>query len=203
MEDNDRFVDELLNSAMAHHRDEEPRTGLEGRILAHVRATASERSAARKAWRLWAAAAATAAVLALVAIHAANHVHQSVPQASQAANTAPVASPTESLNINSEPAPTAASVTKAVEPIQIARRVRKPLRHVEEHRWPSQFPTPAPLSPEQRALVQYVRETPPRVLATPILKADFTIPHVEIKPLKIPPLEIRPLALNPTEQEVQ
>jgi hypothetical protein len=201
MEDNDRFVDELLNSAMAHNRDEEPRAGLEGRILAHVRATATARSAAKKAWRLWAAAAATAAVLVLAAIFAANHVHRSVPQTSQAANTAPVAPPAETLKANSETA--AASVTKAVEPTQIARRVRKPLRHVEAHHWPSQFPTPAPLTPEQRALVQYVQQTPPQVLAASTLKPEATVQRVEIKPLEIPRLEIKPLALGLVGKELQ
>jgi hypothetical protein len=201
MEDNDRFVEKLLDSALAQRRDAEPRAGLDGRILAHIRATASERSAARKAWKWWAAAATTAAVLVLVAIYSSNRALRTVPQTSQAANTAPVAPPTETLNVKSETA--AAGVTKAVEPIQIARRVKKPLRHVEAHHWPSQFPTPAPLTAEQRALVQYVQQTPPQVLSAPVVKADFTVPRVEIRPLDIPSLEIRPLALSPTGQEVQ
>jgi hypothetical protein len=203
MEDNHRFVDELLDSALAQYRSAEPCAGLEGRILERVRATASERSTGRIARRFWAAAAATAAVLALVAIYASNRAHKSVPQTPQVANTAPIPSPAEALKASSEPTPAAGAATKVAEPMRAARSERKPLRHIEEHHWPSQFPTPAPLTPEQRALVQYVRETPRHVLTAPIMKADFTVHRVEIKPLKIAPVEIQPLSARSTEEEVQ
>ncbi len=202
MEDKDRFVDELLDSALAHHRDAEPRAGLEGRILAHVRTAQATRSRTN-AWKLClAAAAATAAVLALVAIYEANHTLRPVPQASQAANTAPAPSPTESLKANLEPAPAAASVTKVVEPPQIARRERKPPRHVEAHHWPSQFPTPVPLSAEEKALLQYVHEASPEMLAEPPLMEQATLRAIEIKPLKIKPLKIKPLELGTPHDEI-
>jgi acyl-CoA synthetase (AMP-forming)/AMP-acid ligase II len=200
--DNDRFIDELLDSALTQQRRAEPGSRLEGRILAHVR-TASERNAGRKTWELWLAAAATAAIVVFFAIHLANRSQSPVRKTSQASNAVPVPSPTETLKANSEPAPAAADATKVVEPKQAARRERKTLRRAEAHHWPSQFPTPAPLTAEQRALVQYVRETPPQVLAAPILKADFTVHRVKIKPLDIPSLEIRPFALGPVEEEVQ
>ena len=202
MEDNDRFVDELLDSALAHHRDAEPRAGLEGRILAHVR-TASQESSRKKARKLWLAAAATAAVVVLVAIHVANRSHSPVPQTSQTANAVTAAPPKEALKANVEPTPAARPAAKVIEPKPSARRETKPSRRIETHHWPSQFPTPAPLSPEEKALVQYVRNTPPQVLAEPILKPDFTVQRVEVKPLEIPPLEIKPLTLEPGHEEMQ
>ena len=42
MEDKDRFIDELLDSALAQQPRAEPRAGFEGRILERVRATAGE-----------------------------------------------------------------------------------------------------------------------------------------------------------------
>ncbi len=202
MEDNDRFVDELLDSALAHRRVAEPRPGLEGRIMAHVR-SASQESSKSKARKLWLAAAAAAAVIGLVAIYAANLSHNPALQTSQTVNQVPAASPTVTLKASSEPTPAASPATKIAEPKQVARSERKPLRRVEAHHWPSQFPTPAPLSPEEKALVRYVRETPPQVLAEPILKPDSTIQRVEVKPLEIPPLEIKPLALGPGHEEMR
>jgi hypothetical protein len=203
MEDRDRFVDELLDSALAHHRDAEPRAGLEGRILAHVRAAASERDTGRKVWKLWVAAAATAAVVVFVAIHVARPPHSPSIQTPQAGNTVSAPAPKETLTAISGAVPKTAPSPRLVEPKRTAQRESKPPRRVETHQWPSQFPTPAPLSDEQKALVQYVRQTPPQVLATPILKADFTVQRVKIKPLDIPSLEIRPFALGPVEEEVQ
>lgn len=203
MEDNDRFVDKLLDSAMAHHRDAVPRVGLEGRILAHVR-NASQESSGKNVRKLWlaVAAAAAAVVVAFIGVRVSNRSHGPAVQTSQAANAAPSKSPARMLTADSGAAPKAGSATTVVEPIRIARRERKPSRRVEAHHWPSQFPTPAPLTAEEKALVRYVQETPPQVLAEPILKAEFTVPPVQIKPLEIPPLEIKPLTLDPAGKKI-
>jgi hypothetical protein len=191
MGDKNKFVDELLDSALAQQRAEEPRAGLEARILGHVCAAAGEREARTKVWKLWIAAAATAVVVTFVAIYVANRSHRPAVETSRAVNTVPSTSPKEILTANSGATPNARAAPSVHEPKLTARRERKPLRHIEAHHWPAQFPTPAPLTEEQRALVQYVRETPRQVLAEPILKAELTVQHVEIKPLEIPPLEIQ------------
>jgi hypothetical protein len=204
MDNKGRFVDELLDSALAHQREAEPRAGLDARILEHVRAVASEQSTRGKAWKWWVAAAATAAVVVMfVVIRVAHRPQTPAVQTSQAgkAVTAPPAKQT--LTANSGETPKTGAATAVVEPKRVVRRENKPSRQVEAHRWPSQFPTPAPLTEEQKALVQYVRETPPEELAEPILKTELTVQHVEIKPLVIPPLEIKPLALGPVGKESQ
>jgi hypothetical protein len=124
------------------------------------------------------------------------------PQTAQTGSAVP-SPPKETLKANSEPTPAPGPATKAVEPKRIARHKEKPSHQVEAHHWPSQFPTPAPLTNEQKALVRYVQKTPPEVLATPVLKSDFTVHLVEIKPLKIAPLEIKPLALAPGHEEMR
>ena len=194
MEHKDRFVDELLDSALAHHRRTEPRPGLEARILKHVRAAIGE-DAGGQVWKLWLAAAATAAaVVVFVAIHVANRPQKQAAQPSQASKSVPAPLPGKSLTANSGTAPEAAAATTVVEPRRTARRERNSPRRIEAHHWPSQFPSPAPLSPEEKALVRYVQETPPQVLAQPILKPESAVQRVEVEPLEIAPLEIKPLA---------
>ncbi len=200
MQDKERFVDELLDSALAHQRGAEPRAGFETRILAHVRAASTQSS--RKTF--WLASAATAAaVITLAAIYVARRPHRPVVETSQAVRAVPSPSPNETLTASSQSAPKASPGTSVIEPKRIARRQSKPSRGVEAHHWPSQFPTPAPLTDEQKALVRYVQETPPHVLAEPILKAEFTVHSVEIAPLKIAPLEIQPVSLASTQGQMQ
>ncbi len=158
MEDNDRFVDELLDSALAHQRRAEPHPGFEGRIMERVHAAASERDTGTNVWKLWVAAAATAAVVVtFVAIYVANRSPSPAPQISQAGNAVSAPTPTEKLKANSEPIPAADPAPKVPEPKRVARRERKPSRRAQVHHWPSQFPTPAPLTPEEKALVRYVQ----------------------------------------------
>lgn len=201
MEDNDRFVDELLDSALAQHRDAEPRPGLEGRIVAHVRAAGQQSSKTRKLWM--AVAATAAAVVALVAIRVANRTHSLAPQTSQAVNAVPAPSPTETLKVNTERTPAAGTATKVVEPKRKVRGERKPLRRVQAHHWPSQFPTPAPLTAEEKALVRYVQETPPQVLAASLFKEKFLDQPVEMKSFKITPPSIRTSSVGSPKEEIQ
>jgi hypothetical protein len=204
MGDKDRFVDELLDSAMTHHPAAEPRPGLEARILERVRAAAGERDARTKVWKLWIAAEATAAVVVMfVAIYVANRSHNPALQTSQTANAVPSTPPKETLTANSGTTPKAGAATPVVEPKRAARGERKSSRRVEAHHWPSQFPTPAPLTDEEKALIQYVRETPPKVLAASLFNEQSAYQPVEIEPLKIDPLEIQPLALGPAGKEIQ
>ena len=201
MGDKNRFVDELLDSALAHQRAATPRPGLETRILEGVRVAASERNALGKVWK-WGVAVA-AVVVMFVVVRVAYRSHSPVPQTPQAANAVPAPSPKETLNANAEPTPVARPATKVAQPNRIARHESKPSHRVEAHHWPSQFPTPAPLTEEQKALVQYVYETPPEVLAEPIFKTEPTVQRVEIKPLEIPALEIKPLAFGAGREDMQ
>jgi hypothetical protein len=191
MGDKDQFVDELLDSALAHRRGAAPSAGLEARILEGVRSAVSKQGREWRAWKWWAAAATAAVVVMFVVIRVANRSHSPAPQSSQAVRAVPAPTPEEILTANSGATPKAERATNVAEPKQVERRGRRPSRRIETPHWPSQFPTPAPLTEEQKALVQYVRETPAQVLAEPILKTELTVQHVEIKPLDIPSLEIQ------------
>lgn len=203
MKDKDRLIDELLDSALAHHRAAQPRPGLEGRVLERVRATAGEEVAGGKAWKLWVAAAATVVVVMFVAIGVANRSHSPAVETSEVLNTVPATSSRQILTANSGAIPKAGNPTTVVEPKQIAHRDSKPSRRARVPHWPSQFPTPAPLTAEEKALVQYVRDTPPQVLEASLFKQKSEDRPIEIRPLKIAPLEIQPLSVASSGEQLQ
>ena len=124
MEDKNRFVDELLDSALLQHRAAQPRPGLEGRILERVRATAGEEIARAKAWKLRIAAAATVAVVMMfVAIRVARRPYSPAVQTSKANKTVPAPAPKEILAANSGTTPK--DVGAAREPLRgDARKAR-------------------------------------------------------------------------------
>lgn len=204
MEDKNRFVDQLLDSALARHRAEEPRPGLEGRILERLRATASEKIAGAKAWNLWIAAAATVAVVMMfVAIRVARRPYSPAVQTSKANKTVPAPAPKEILAANSGTTPEAGNTATVIEPKRIARHENKLSHRVEAHHWPSRFPTPAPLTAEQKALVQYVRDTPPQVLEASLLPHLSESQPTEIKPVKFSSVQIQPLTVIKPGEELQ
>lgn len=202
MEDKDRFVNDLLDSALAQQRRAEPRAGFEGRILERVRVARRMRAGSRKRWLVVPTVAAAAAVL-IAAIYLARRPHSPAVQTPQARNAVSAPEPSETLTANSGTTPKPAIATTVVEPRRTVHRERKTTHRVEAHHWPSQFPTPAPLTPEEKALVQYVRETPPQVLAASLSRAQSLNQPVKIKPLVIAPLEIKPMSVEAPNEEIQ
>src|SRR5574341_491526 len=72
----DRFVDELLDSALAHYAQAEARPGLEGRLLARLRA---EPEPAAFGWR-WLPLAAAASVVVAAALYFAGSRESHPPE---------------------------------------------------------------------------------------------------------------------------
>jgi len=207
MEDKNKFIDELLDSALAHRRKAVPSPGLEARILESVRAASSQRPSGGELWifsrKGWITVAVAAAVFAIIAVaQIANRQHSPSARTSQAGNAVSAQATNKGIATNPEASPSASTMATIVSPKHTPRLKRVQPRRTETRHWPSQFPFPAPLSPEERALVQYVRETPPEVLAA-LFKEQSTAQHVELKSLKIPPLEIQPLAVGATRRESQ
>ncbi len=168
--DQDRFADDLLDGALASYSKAAPRPGLEGRILARVR----ERERQER-FRFWAlAGAAAAAVILLVVLlipHRAPVTVSSVPKTSgHSPAVAPVVKPpTRSAS---------ASTSRTVRTVK-AMRPR-----------PEQFPTPAPLSPEEKLLLTYVAQIPKEELAAAVKDEN------EERTLEIPPLKIAALKME-------
>ncbi|MBZ5544137.1 MAG: hypothetical protein LAO07_10720 [Acidobacteriia bacterium] len=172
-DDSDHFVDELLEASLQRYRSEEPRAGIENRILANVRASAAQQR--RGIW-IWALAAAAAA-LCIIAVVVSVSRRQPAP--------VPVPSPLAVTN----PAPPNVVPREAPLGLKPIRRVR---RAAAAPRRPEQFPTPAPLSAQEKLLLAYVSQTPPAELRMPVGPSPGAEP-LEITELRVAPIEIKEL----------
>lgn len=166
-------LDRLLDEALASYSSEEPRPGLEQRVLGRVRAAGTPR---RFGWWRWAVAIPVFASLLVLAIN-----HWSKPQ-----------QPTAERNLASA-RPAAATVVAPVQlrhaaPHRARRVVNRPM--VTRSPLPKRevFPLPAPLSPEERALVDLVTRFPDQAREI-LIEAD----RRSRQPIEIPRIEIPPL----------
>jgi len=174
-----QFVDDLLDAGLERYGSVTPRPGLEGRILANVRAERERRS-----WFVWAGWLAAGAVAALIVVGVFNLTHRptrpapppSVATGQTAPQTVASAPPVE---------PTRESrFTRPVSGQRIPRTFIYTMRH--ETRL-DVFPSPQPPTEQEKLLVQYVRRTPAEALAAAPAESTL-IPDLEVKPLDIAPL---------------
>jgi hypothetical protein len=173
-----RFVDELLDASLRRYATAEPRPGLEGRVLAGVR---SRQQAARRraAWTWAMGMAAVAAVVALLVIYRPRQ--QPVPFPVTAKGSAHLSTPV------------VAKVAPLAQPsmLHLSRRPAAPGR-VDTR--PQQFPTPRPLSEQEKLLLIYAQSLQGASVAS-ALKADADFNReLEIPPIRIEAIKIEPLA---------
>ncbi len=167
-------LDQLIDTALAAYGDAEPLAGLEQRVLERVRPA----GARRKAW--WALAVVTAAAAVVVLILVVNRPravrpHEAVVgQRSTPARVLQDPRPAEVHRVN-RTAPRARPGGRAQTWRSAVQRLPKRDR----------FPMPAPLTPEERALIQ-VAKLSPRAFDEP----------GELQPIEIAPIEIQPLRID-------
>src|SRR5262249_48632423 len=130
----DEELDRILAAGLADYSAAEPRTGLEQRVLARVRA------AERPANGIWGRLALTVPVVAALLIAAV--LFRTKPQVPAKVASAQPPAVTEPARVREAPA--------AVHPRRVARRAAAKQTVVFRR---DQFPMPAPLSPEERALL--------------------------------------------------
>ena len=181
------FVDELLEASLKQYRGEEPRSGLEMRILAGIR---TRERAARRRGLGWAVAvcAGILAVIALTLHFAPTRLRQPTPSASL---PQPVTTP---------PAP---QMVSQQAPWLGGRRPPAQFRRVATRRSrPEQFPTPLPLTEQEKLLLAYLdKATKPDLVAGTDETDEAPISDLEIPRIKIAALEIKPLDDSQSEQE--
>jgi len=175
----DQFVDELLEASLKQYHGEEPRSGLEMRILAGIR---TRERWARRHWLGW-AVAACAGILAIIVLtlhFAPAPLRQPTPRA---ALPQPVTTP---------PAP---AIISQQQPRLGARRPTARARKVAtRHSRPEQFPTPMPLTEQEKLLLAYVNiATKPDLVVATKENDEAPISDLEIPRIKIAALEIKPL----------
>jgi hypothetical protein len=160
-------LDKILDNALSSYSREEPRPGLEGRVLNRIREARERR---RLRWLHWALATPVFACLLLAVTFWTTR------------DPAP----------NSrKPAPIVAKATPAPPPIAtetvqttVTRRRLKPL-HLPKR---EQFPTPAPLTAEERALLAFVVHSPKQAQQLLADTNSHTMEPLQIKEIQIEPL---------------
>ena len=186
MHDNkpDQFVDELLDAALKRYGGEGPRAGLEMRVLAGVR---SRQGAARRRRWVWALAACAGMLAAIVLV-----LHSA-----RAPNRRPAASASGTHGAPLQAAKTAASPGSADSRIWSPRlaqgpreKPRTPKPGVRATKRPEQFPTPMPLTEQEKLLLAYLANNPsPICLRKTNKQRDGGNLSIEVAPLEIKPLD--------------
>jgi hypothetical protein len=149
--DKEREIDQWLEGTLSQYGKVEPRTGLEGRVLANLRAE-RERVAARRRW-WWALGTAATAAAIVTAIW--------IGQAGSAkSGRSTTVAHHEDAGTTAQPTPQ----LPIIQPRKVAQH--PPLKHtVRDLRAAAmpkldQFPSPAPLSDQEKLLARYVQEFP-------------------------------------------
>ena len=176
-----QFVDDLLEASLARYSSVPPRPGLEGRVLANVRAAQG-----RHAWFVWAGWLAAGAAAVLIVIGALSLTHRVI-----------IPSPPQRVEVTKSTstsilakAPTLHPPERSLVPRRTSsgRTVHPTLMVAHAEARLPEFPSPSPLTSEEKLLVQYVRATP-----APALLASSTgttkIQEIQIKELEISPLD--------------
>jgi len=147
-------LDRILDAALAKYAVDEPHDGLEGRVLAHLRAEPLRSS--RRVWLQW-GLVVTFAVIALVAILV--WTSSRVPHPAIANHSPMIQGPSIQ---EAKPAPHStggAVLAKAASKRKPDARRTQTSRAVVHPRL-EQFPSPQPLSAEEIALAKYVENFP-------------------------------------------
>lgn len=156
--ENDRKLDEMLDAMLSAYSEAQPRPGLETRILANVKEQSGKRTRWGFRWT-WAVAALATAVL-IIAVYISRHLTQPVePQVA----TRPQ-QPKESSPVSQEKPLTTPPVTASVPSARHSRRqsVRATRAAADQVIAVKQdvFPSPSPLSEQEKLLLRYLTRTP-------------------------------------------
>jgi hypothetical protein len=152
----DKEIDEMLNSLLASYSSVEPRPGLETRILANLRDSAISETS-RGWWNLkwlWAAAVTAGIILAAALIHERQRI--AAPAHVVVKNSQPIPQPEIQPGV-----PIAGKETRTL------HRRKASLPALEQKnatlalgQRPAIFPSPSPLSEQEKLLLSYLARTP-------------------------------------------
>jgi hypothetical protein len=180
-----RFVDELVAASLQRYAGAEARPGLEERVLAGVRAR--QQAERRRRTLTWAVGmAAVAAMVSLLMIYWPRR--QPVPSPVAVKAPAYVSAP---------------AIAQGASPVQL------PVPHKAQHQTvpkrvdtrPPQFPTPRPLSQQEKLLVEYVQSLKDSSGVSAPDADQGSEGDVEIPPIKIAAIRIDPLPSSESGNE--
>jgi hypothetical protein len=147
--DQEKKLEELLDSMLAAYSSVEPRPGLETRVLANLRAARAEKPQPWWSVRwIWAGAAAIPAITLIFFLRPAQR-----PQSPETEVVRETQRPSQEM-VNPRQVESASVWAARPRPMPKA-----PMRQVADLR-PDVFPTPAPLSEQERLMLRYLAGTP-------------------------------------------
>jgi hypothetical protein len=148
-------IDDMLDSLLANYSSAEPRPALETRILAKLR-EAEEKKASQGWWNfkwLWAGMVTAAIIVAAVLISGR---HQIAPPTNVIVKTSPAPQPEIQAQAPSARQETARIHRRKPSTVPAAQRNAT----LALNKRPAVFPTPTPLSEQEKLLLSYVAGTP-------------------------------------------
>lgn len=164
-------VERVLGEGLARYAGQEPLAGLEQRVLDRVRGEGAARRAGFRRWGFIAAGVAVAALVAAAVLWMTPHPPEAIP------SLARVMGPPPDL-ASSNQAPRMADA-RPVKKHRIAAGL--PRRR--------QFPTPAPISSEERALLALAARAPDLARRAFAHSKPLSIEPIRLEEIKIEPLE--------------
>ena len=170
-QEKDKQIDKMLDSLLAGYSSAEPRPGLETRIMATLR-DAGSREASRGWWGLkwvWVGAALATVIVGGVLISGKRHVApppRTVVQTTQPAVQQPVVKQPVIEQPNAQQSTIQSSAAAAVGSERVIHRHKTLAPGPQQNaglalsQRPAVFPTPTPLSEQERLLLSYYSHTP-------------------------------------------
>lgn len=153
-QEKDKRMDEMMDSLLANYSSAEPRLGLETRILANLREAGKE--ATHGWWNfkwLWAGMVTAAIIVAAMMI---NGRHRIAPPANVVVRTSQPA-PQEGIQPH---APAVRNEAVRISPRKPLAPTRPQNAALALNERPAVFPTPTPLSEQEKLLLSYLAGTP-------------------------------------------
>ena len=188
--------DNILDKALSEYRDAEPLAGLENRVLQRLQLQAGRR---QKLWWQWSAAALTPAILAIAILMGLRNHAQRQPAPLEIArhdkaspravehdqqNGGSATAQNQSRRLRKSPAAQHTSNGADLFASSKSASTAAPLAPAVTRAFMrSQFPTPAPLTSGEHALVALARTNPGALQNLTQSEDEITIAPIEIEPL--------------------
>lgn len=180
MEADKRNLEQWLERALKQYGAAEPRPGLEARVLARLQAESTVAPIYRRCW-LPAAAVLAAAVALFVWLGSRSGPRPGQPLATNTAVSKPVAAAIQAT-------PPERAANASAHPRTRLRRVAGQAVAAMPPKL-RQFPSPRPLSQQEKRLLAFVRQAPREQVQAAVAQREQTaITALSIKDLDIPPL---------------